>query len=64
MHPFGNTDTLTASECRVVGVAPTLTIPPPTVSVLIPPTFNCTNTVQLSITGGQGVPGGFGLVYQ
>nr|WP_321232667.1 choice-of-anchor D domain-containing protein [uncultured Psychroserpens sp.] len=61
---FWNTDTLTANECRVVGVAPTLAVPPPTVSVLNDPTFNCSTSVQLSVTGGQGVAGGLGLNYQ
>jgi hypothetical protein len=61
---FWNIDTLTASECRVVGVAPVLTIPPPSVSVLNSPIFNCSNTLQLSVTGAQGVPGGLGLTYQ
>ena len=61
---FWNIDTLTASECRVVGIAPVLTIPPPSVSVLNSPTFNCSTTLQLSVTGAQGVPGGLGLAYQ
>lgn len=37
---------------------------PPTVSVLSAPTFDCTNAVQLSVTGTQGVSGGVGLAYQ
>ncbi|WP_052184274.1 GEVED domain-containing protein [Psychroserpens sp. Hel_I_66] len=37
---------------------------PPTVSVLADPTFNCTGSTFLSITGTEGVPSGFGLVYQ
>ncbi|WP_417238401.1 GEVED domain-containing protein [Bizionia sp.] len=37
---------------------------PPTVSVLNTPTFACTTTIQLSVTGTQGVPGGLGLAYQ
>ncbi|MEM5563564.1 GEVED domain-containing protein [Psychroserpens sp. AS72] len=37
---------------------------PPSVSVLNSPTFSCTTTVQLSVVGTEGVPSGFGLVYQ
>ncbi|NRD22025.1 choice-of-anchor D domain-containing protein [Winogradskyella litoriviva] len=37
---------------------------PPTVSALVSPTFNCTNTAQLSITGTEGVTAGLGLTYQ
>lgn len=37
---------------------------PPTVSVLSSPTFSCTSTFQLSVTGTEGVPAGLGLAYQ
>ncbi|MCK8479150.1 GEVED domain-containing protein [Psychroserpens algicola] len=37
---------------------------PPTVSVLNSPTFSCTTTVQLSVTGTEGVSGNQGLTYQ
>jgi hypothetical protein len=37
---------------------------PPTVSVLTSPTFSCTSTFQLSVTGTEGVPAGLGLTYQ
>ncbi|MGC1471443.1 MAG: GEVED domain-containing protein [Psychroserpens sp.] len=37
---------------------------PPSVSVLNSPLFNCTSSVQLSVSGTQGVSGGAGLAYQ
>ncbi|WP_458628041.1 GEVED domain-containing protein [Winogradskyella sp. PC D3.3] len=37
---------------------------PPTVSVLAPPVFNCTNSIQISVIATEGVPSGLGLTYQ
>ncbi|MGJ8551013.1 GEVED domain-containing protein [Winogradskyella wichelsiae] len=37
---------------------------PPTVSVLAPPVFNCTNPIQISITATEGVTSGLELTYQ
>ncbi|WP_052467079.1 GEVED domain-containing protein [Psychroserpens damuponensis] len=37
---------------------------PPTVSILSDPTFSCATSTSLSITATEGVPSGFGLVYQ
>ncbi|MBF8149740.1 choice-of-anchor D domain-containing protein [Winogradskyella sp. F6397] len=37
---------------------------PPSVSVLTPPVFNCLNTIQIGVTGTEGVPSGSGLTYQ
>jgi hypothetical protein len=37
---------------------------PPSVSLLNSPVFDCTNTVQISITATEGVPSGLGLAYQ
>nr|WP_321221130.1 choice-of-anchor D domain-containing protein [uncultured Psychroserpens sp.] len=37
---------------------------PPTVSVLNAPSFSCASSTTLTVTGTEGVPSGFGLVYQ
>ena len=37
---------------------------PPTVTTLSAPITNCTDAIQLSVTGTQGVAGGLGIVYQ
>lgn len=37
---------------------------PPTVSLMNSPTFDCTNSIQLSVSGTEGVSGGLGLAYQ
>ncbi|TYB78872.1 GEVED domain-containing protein [Bizionia myxarmorum] len=55
---------LAKDECLAgVGSVPLVKVPP-TVSVLNPPIFACTTTIQLSVTGAEGVPSGFGLTYQ
>nr|WP_321227420.1 GEVED domain-containing protein [uncultured Psychroserpens sp.] len=37
---------------------------PPSVSVLSAPNFSCASSTLMSVTGTEGVPAGFGLVYQ
>ncbi|WP_299120733.1 GEVED domain-containing protein [uncultured Winogradskyella sp.] len=37
---------------------------PPSVSVLNPPALDCTNAIQLSVVGTEGVPAGLALAYQ
>ncbi|MFD2916780.1 GEVED domain-containing protein [Psychroserpens luteus] len=37
---------------------------PPSVSILSAPNFSCASSTLLSVTGTEGVPSGFGLVYQ
>lgn len=37
---------------------------PPSISVLDSPIFDCSNTIQLSITAAEGVTAGLGLAYQ
>ncbi|WP_298900828.1 choice-of-anchor D domain-containing protein [uncultured Psychroserpens sp.] len=62
---FWNTDTLTASECRVVGVAPSLTNPPPSVDTQPSSIMANCNSISgvFTFTASEGVPNGLNLIY-